>query len=190
MSLTQALGQSLLGDSFSNAACLKPTLQQDFDINTYTGNWYEFARVLNSFEDGICDTATYTLQADGTVQVLNQEYIVDDGEVTSALGQARCSSDVSGQCQVRFSQFAPWGDYRVVSTDYETYSIVYGCSSFFGAFSYEYLWVLSRDVHETGSAEAAQFQDKVYGIINEKLAGFDTNKLTVTTQGSTCVYQL
>ena len=103
MSLTDALGQSILGAGYSNSACLKPTLQENFDITSYVGNWYEFARVPNSFEEGICDTATYTLQADGTVQVLNQEYLPDVPEVASALGQARCSSTSPASCQVRFS---------------------------------------------------------------------------------------
>ena len=190
MSITDALGKSILGAGYSNSACLKPTLQQNFDITQYVGNWYEFARVPNSFEDGICDTATYTLQADGTVQVLNQEYLPDVPEVASALGVARCSSTVSGQCQVRFSSYSPWGPYDVVSTDYVNYSIVYSCTNIIGAFSYELLWILSRQPYQTGSAEAAEFQAQMYSIINETLPGYNTDQLTITPQGSSCVYNL
>ena len=48
------------------------------------------------------------------------------------------------QGQVRFFPYAPAGDYEVLATDYETFAVVYSCSSFYLAKS-EYIWVLTRE---------------------------------------------
>jgi len=45
---------------------------------------------------------------------------------------------------VQFKWFTPKGDYRVVSTDYENYSIVYSCSKLFGFYKVEFAWILGR----------------------------------------------
>ena len=45
--------------------------------------------------------------------------------------------------KVRFNIFAK-GDYRVVSTDYTSYSIVYSYTSIIGFLKLEALWILTR----------------------------------------------
>lgn len=47
-------------------------------------------------------------------------------------------------CAVKFKWFVPQGDYRVVSTDYENYSVVYSCSKVFGVYRVEFAWILGR----------------------------------------------
>merc|ERR1711998_749900 len=50
-----------------------------------------------------------------------------------------------GQLQVRFSIFQPWGSYNVLSTDYETYSIVYNCDNYLlDTIKLEHVWILTR----------------------------------------------
>ena len=45
---------------------------KDFDTNRFLGGWYEIARFDHRFERGMEQTqATYTLQKDGTIKVLN-----------------------------------------------------------------------------------------------------------------------
>ena len=39
----------------------------------------------------------------------------------------------------------PEGDYRVVYTDYNNYSVVYSCMDILGVAKSEYIWVLSRE---------------------------------------------
>jgi hypothetical protein len=68
--------------------------------------------------------------------------------------------------QVSFGGSPP-GDYKIIGTDYDNYTIVYGCgASPIG--SIENLWILSRDV--TLSQEKF---DEAVAIIQEKLPLYD-----------------
>lgn len=123
--------------------CPKPALQPNFDITRYLGTWYEAARVKNiQFESGDCVTAQYSLNPNNTVKVVNSQY--KDSGYTSMEGVAYCEASKSGQCYVKFSANQPWGDYEVVATDYQTYSIVYSCTNLYLA-HYSIAWVLARD---------------------------------------------
>ena len=57
-------------------------------------------------------------QVQKKIQVLNTEYIQGESGVKDIVGEAYCVEGESGVCKVRFSVFAPWGDYRVLETDY------------------------------------------------------------------------
>ena len=76
---------------------------------------------------------------------------MDQKEWSKVLGKASCSNEVSGKCGVRFNKFAPVGDYRVVSTDYNDYAIVYSCSLILDVYTFELMWILSRKPYEPGS---------------------------------------
>jgi|Transcript_12055 apolipoprotein D and lipocalin family protein len=93
------------------------------------------------FEDGDCDTAEYSLGSDGYVTVLNSEDR-KDGEQSSK-GWAYCDSNGTGQCYVKFSIFSPYASYRVLETDYNTYTCVFSCFSV-GLFHFEWGWYLAR----------------------------------------------
>ena len=141
-------------------SCSNPDLQPNFSVPDYTGVWYEFSKVQNAFQKGQCTTATYALQDGGSsVSVHNQEYFFTSASINDIWGEATCSKFQDGSCKVRFSAFQPWGDYRVLSTDYQNYSIVYSCSPLLaGAFCFELMWVLSRQPLVPGSPEALSFQ--------------------------------
>ena len=48
------------------------------DIKKYAGQWYEIARLPNSFEKGLnCVTATYTLKKNDKIEVLNKGYSIN-----------------------------------------------------------------------------------------------------------------
>lgn len=122
--------------------CPETSLQSNFQLTPYLGNWYEIVREKNiQFESGDCVSANYTLNTDNTVKVVNTEYV--NGIYKSAIGNAYCSSSESGQCYVRFSSYAPYGDYEVISTDYENYSIVFSCFSI-GVVNWKMAWILAR----------------------------------------------
>ena len=78
-------------------------------------------------------------------------------------GTARCLGD-DGKCEVSF--FQPiWGDYEVMDTDYENYSVVYSCTSFLGLASTQIAWVLGR--RETLEDEYVQTaKDIIDGSLN------------------------
>ena len=41
--------------------------------------------------------------------------------------------------------FQPWGSYNILTTDYESYSVVYECDNYlFDTQRIEYLWILTR----------------------------------------------
>ncbi len=125
--------------------CPKQQLVQNFNIAQYLGDWYERVRVEGlPYESGECSGAHYELKADGKLRVLNSE-VREDGQWHVAEGEAYCEG-TSAQCHVRFSSFAPWGDYEVIDTDYTNYTVIYSCSDFV-LFHREVGWVLTRDAN-------------------------------------------
>ena len=156
---TGILTAAYLFQRFNGKDCSNPDLTPNFQIADYAGVWYEFAKLPNSFQKGECTTATYTLQEEGSsVEVWNQEYFFDTERRNDIKGEATCSKFVDGDCAVRFRVFQPWGDYRVMATDYKSYSIVYSCTPLLaGAFCFELLWVLARQPYVPRSAEWLSF---------------------------------
>ena len=77
-----------------------------------------------------------------TLTVYNRSIRQETGEVNDIHVTATCEG---AQCAVKFYWYTPAGDYRVVDTDYTSYSIVYSCKDYFGAVRAENLWILSRN---------------------------------------------
>mgnify|MGYP000502577275 CR=1 FL=1 len=121
------------------------TTVERVDLVQYTGLWYEFARLPNSFQKKCAHstTANYELRPDGKIDVLNRCKKAD-GKVAVAKGIARRpDNNKQGKLQVSFVAFFGWrlfwGDYWIIglADDYR-YAIV-------GSPSKKYLWVLSRE---------------------------------------------
>jgi apolipoprotein D and lipocalin family protein len=165
---------------WSLGACASPTLQSGFDSSQYVGTWYEFARDEKiPFEYGDCTQARYSLNTDGTLNVHNSLFNEKTSQVDSAYAKAKCNGP---QCYVKF--FLTYsGDYRVVSTDYTNYSIVYSCSGFLGLFKSEYVWILTR----AETLDAAT-QASVESIITSEIPKYGLDTLYYTQQGGSCVY--
>jgi apolipoprotein D and lipocalin family protein len=126
---------------FSWGSCPKVTLQSNFELERYMGTWYEILRTKDAnFEKGDCVRATYTLN-DTIVLVENSGFF--NGTWDSVEGYAYCEEKRSGQCYVKFSEYAPAGDYEVVSTDYENFVVVFSCFSS-GVGNWRYAWLLGR----------------------------------------------
>ena len=121
-----------------------------FDQSRYLGTWYEIARLDHSFEHGLSDvSATYSVNPDGSIAVLNRGFDSDEGEWREANGIARFvqSPDIA---HLKVSFFGPfYGSYVVfeLGEDYD-YAFVSG-------FNRCYLWFLARSpqVSETLRAE-------------------------------------
>ena len=65
-----------------------------FELNRYLGQWYEIARLDHSFERGLSDvSATYRLQDDGSVQVVNRGFDGKRNEWREAVGRALFTGD-------------------------------------------------------------------------------------------------
>lgn len=131
------------------------------DLNRYLGSWYEIARFDHFFERGLQHAkALYTLNADGTVTVVNSG-IRKDG-IKTAIGKAKLT-DTAGLLRVSF--FGPfYSDYRVmmVSDDYN-YALV-------GSKSPKYLWILSRT-----PKVPVEVLNQILSVAQER--GYDTEQL-------------
>lgn len=115
------------------------------DLRRYAGDWHEIARLPMFFQRKcVADTtATYTLRADGEIDVRNA--CGDrDGKLITAEGVARPVHGHPGRLQVRFVPgwlaWTPlvWADYWVIELDPDyRWAVVGGPDR-------KYLWVLSR----------------------------------------------
>ena len=117
------------------------TVVEDFDINRYTGRWYEIARLDHRFERGLSNvTAEYTLQENNDVAVLNRGYDEDEQRWDEAEGTAKFVGETDrGSLKVSF--FGPfYGGYHIIALDHANYqwAMISGPSR-------DYLWILARD---------------------------------------------
>ncbi len=145
-----------------------------FDINRYLGQWYEIARLDHSFERGMSDVnATYQLQDDGSVKVINRGYDTRKQAWKEAIGRALFIGD-SQTASLKVSFFGPfYGGYHVIALDEQNYrwSLVAGPDR-------DYLWILARD-----KTLPAEVREQL--LSQAKALGFATNKLIWVEQKRT-----
>lgn len=115
------------------------------DLQRYLGTWYEIARKPMRHEDATARdiTATYSLNEDGKVRVLNA-CLDEDGKVQVAEGQATPTDDSNARLEVTFlPQGLRWipftrGDYWILRLDAEYQTALVGEPD------RKYLWLLHR----------------------------------------------
>jgi len=142
------------------AVAVKP-----FDKTLYLGKWYEIARFDFAFERDLDNTtATYSLNDNGTIRVVNRGYNVKSKKWKQAVGKAKFvgNQDIA---MFKVSFFGPfYAGYNVLAIDENyQYALVAGSSL-------KYLWLLSRETSMPGEVK------KVYLEIAEKL-GYQTASL-------------
>ena len=146
-------------------------------VPRYMGVWYEIAKFPNDFQKKCVGdtTASYNLDQDGRVQVVNRCRTAD-GKSDEAEGVARqLGGATSPKLKVRFApailSFIPmvWGDYWVIDLD-EKYQL-----SAVSEPKREYLWILSR---------TPQVEPAAYDALLTRLTaqGLDVSKLVRTPQ--------
>jgi len=125
----------------SFGACPENRGLTSFDIGRYTGTWYEYANVFEVFQiGGKCVRATYTDNGDGTVGVFNEQIKKFTGNYGSINGTARLADPGYAEFVVNFDKVpftTSTPNYRVLDTDYTSYSIVYNCNTILGFFKTE-----------------------------------------------------
>ena len=137
-----------------------------FEVNRYLGKWYEIARLDHSFERGLTDvSATYAMQSDGSLEVINRGFNTKKNDWKSATGRALFTgSPQQGSLKVSF--FGPfYGGYHVLALDQAGYqwALVSGPDR-------EYLWILART-----KVLAPAIRDQL--VAEAKKMGFATDKL-------------
>lgn len=144
---------------------------EDFNINRYTGTWYEIARLDNRFEKGLEKiAATYQLRDDGGVDVINKGWNEQTGEWNQVEGKAYfIDKPTIGRLKVSF--FGPfYGGYNIIDLDKKDYSyaLVTGPDK-------SYLWILSKTKHLSEETQTT--------LINKaKALGFATDDLIFVKQ--------
>lgn len=113
---------------------------ESFDAERYLGQWYEIARFDFRFErDMDKTTATYSLNDNGTIKVVNRGYNYVKKEWSQAEGTAKFVGDRT-VASLKVSFFGPfYSPYNVIALDDEyRYALVVGKSL-------DYLWILARE---------------------------------------------
>ena len=159
---------AIVGQSESRmvaGSCINPPLQSNFDATKYTGRWYEIYRddgqqAENGFD---CQNAVYTLRQEGGLIVKNSMFSLTNGIFQSIEGNATCNG---AQCSVQF--LGHEGDYRVIETDYENYSLVYSCEQANPNLKFEASWILSRT-----PVLSQAIQDRLLNLLKTQVPDYD-----------------
>nr|XP_006637852.1 PREDICTED: apolipoprotein D-like [Lepisosteus oculatus] len=160
------------GQTFHTGKCPKPPVQRNFDLSKYLGRWYEIEKLPAIFEKGKCNQAPYTLESNKQVQVLNQE-ILPDGKPSEIVGMAELKNAANTAIlEMTRERLSP---YWVLSTDCDSYSLVYSCADVLGVFHVDFAWILSRS--RTLPAETIH---RLKLLLSSN--GIDTARTTMTDQ--------
>ncbi|MEW9585725.1 lipocalin family protein [Paraburkholderia sp. DGU8] len=148
-----------------------PQPARSVDLSKYMGRWYEQFRYEAWFEKNMDEvTADYSLNADGTVKVVNRgRHSGDSGGFKQSVGKAKIS-DSATNAKLKVSFFGPfYGDYWILDHDDDyDWSIV-------GEPSGRYLWVLTRTAHPS-----PEILDGLKARV--QALGYDGSLIRVTTQ--------
>ena len=72
----------------------------------------------------------------------------------------------------------PWGDYKVLETDNDNYTVVYTCMGLPGIYNIEYAWILTRDPYPSDAV-----MDKALAALASGVPKYDMTALYATPQG-------
>jgi apolipoprotein D and lipocalin family protein len=136
-----------------------------FELSRYLGTWYEIARLPHRFEKGLTRvTATYEINPNGTIRVLNRGFKAAKNKWSQAEGKAWVPDPkVPALLKVRF--FWPFSaEYKVIRRDaeYQWAVVTSGTKN--------YLWILSREP----VMDKALYESLVQYVREN---GFDVSKL-------------
>lgn len=140
-----AVGAAAAASAWWLAAHKRPQVPQgvepvgNFDVERYTGKWYEVARIEHRFEKNLVRTrAEYSLEADGSLRVKNRGFSPGKRVWKEVTGRAQFLGGPS-IASLKVAFFGPvYTGYHVVALDEDyRWAMVIGDSL-------DYFWILSR----------------------------------------------
>ncbi len=155
---------------FSWGRCPTVEVKRDFNTTKYFGRWYEILRFEDTaFEEGSrCIRADYSAEGDGRVGVLNSAIVEATGQPTSVNGYAYAPNpEVPAKLKVKLGKSFFAGNYWVLDTDYETFSMVHSCTGLF-FFNFQINWLLSP------------IQSPEIGVVTDALRKFEDDGIDVS----------
>ena len=147
------------------------------DLERYMGRWYEIASFPSFFQpkNGENTRATYTLNKDGTVHVLNETF--SDGKRDAIEGTAFKADPKSDEAKLKVKFYLPpflpiipvTGNYWILYLDADYQYVLVGEPT------RKYLWILCRQTH---------LDEEIYNMLVQKATdeGYDVSKLKKTPQ--------
>lgn len=108
-------------------------------VERYMGTWYEIARMPTSFhQDMVSPTINYSLNGDGSFEVVNRGFNTRKREWKTAVGKARPIEGMPAGFTVSFQWPFKGGHYIAELGDNYEYAVIVSDST-------DYFWLLSRD---------------------------------------------
>ncbi|MGJ1262214.1 lipocalin family protein [Sphingobacterium spiritivorum] len=142
----------------------------NFNLDSYLGQWYEIARLDFRWEKNLKNvTANYSLNEDGSIQVVNEGYDMRKQKQKKSIGKAKFMRDQNeGAFKVSF--FPPFSaGYHVMKIDPDyKYALVFGDNL-------NYMWILSREKSIPGDIKSMYLDFALR-------SGFEIHKLVWTIQ--------
>nr|WFP52431.1 polycalin [Plutella xylostella] len=130
--------------------------EPNFDPIRYEGTWYNIESYHTGFQGGECNTARYTLNSQGSFEVLNSQVTNQQLQTVSGTaetvesGKFVVTLPVGGNPEVT-TNTTLW----LLATDYDSYALLYSCEDLEGDRRRVYAWKSSRTRSLTAEAEAA-----------------------------------
>ncbi|XP_033225729.1 lazarillo protein-like [Belonocnema kinseyi] len=156
---------------------------QNFNVEKYMGKWYEAGRYFVFTEmGGKCATAKYSLNDDGTINVLNSQVHALTGKSMNIEGIAEWASESGeGKLSISFPNLPAviQGSLWILDTDYESYAVVFSCQDF-KLFNTKQAWILTRD--RVPSEEVLQKAYKTFDA-----SGF-SRRFLIRTEQKKCLH--
>ncbi|KAL7640941.1 UNVERIFIED_CONTAM: hypothetical protein RMT77_008078 [Armadillidium vulgare] len=135
--------------------CPKQVSMQDFNLTLYLGKWYEYSNYFAFYQEGSrCVEALYIEDEDGSIKVTNTQIGLFNQEI-KIVGRGTLVDPIlkDGRLKVTFFPFSAGaelfgflnnGNYWVLDTDYDSYSVVWSCTNL-GIYNFQNLWILTRN---------------------------------------------
>ena len=157
-----------------------------FESERYMGRWFSIWHAKDmpfQSDDDRCVTALYS-NLDGIGFDVYNSYENDSFRGRSGInGTGKCfEQDPNGQCHVSFWFWNFWTGnpgYKIVDTDYESYTMVYNCDEDGMA----YLWFMARTPEVS-----ADWENMMFDKARIALPNFDFDNLVKDYQGGKCQY--